>query len=492
MDVHFDTIVVGAGQAGLAMSHHLQARGRDHVVLERHRIAERWRTERWDSLAFQMPNSTLSLPGMTYAGDDPDGFALHGDIVTFIEDYSARIAAPVRTGVNVAALRPDTDGKGYRLETSDGPMSARNVVIATGPFQRARIPDIAAEVPPSICQTDAIRYQSPKALPDGAVLVVGSGASGSQIADELLRSGRRVYLSLGRHRYAPRRYRGRDVIWWLDALGRFDVPVDTFPNRTYPPPTVMTGVDGGYDLYPRQIGCDGAILLGRVVGIADGRIFLADDANQLLDQADKSCTDFILAADALADSLGLPPTEGDVPPLQAQPPVRPILSLDLRDAGVTSIVWTTGYGLDFGWIKLPVLDALGLPLQNRGVTRHPGLYFLGTPLDAHVQVGFAVLRRSGRSLSGRTYRRHWRVGVTRRDGALPRKCNSGPGSGACVAAPKVRRDWPGVRLVDALARKNDWAKSCATDTASMTCALDPTLSVCQSMKRRGDVYPLWR
>lgn len=373
----FDTVVIGAGQAGLAMSHHLQVRGRDHVILERHRIAERWRTERWDSLTFQMPNSTLSLPGMAYGGDDPDGFALHGDIVAFIEAYAARIAAPVRIGVNVEVLRHDTEGKGYRLETSDGPMSTRNVVVATGPFQRARLPATASQISPSIFQTDAIRYKSPKSLPDGAVLVVGSGSSGSQIADELLRSGRRVYLSLGRHRYVPRRFRGRDIIWWFDALGRFDVPVDTFPNRNYPPPTVMTGVDGGYDLCPRRIGSDGAILLGRVVGMADGHIRLADDANQLLNQADMSCTEFILAAKALGDNMGLPPIDDEVPSLKAGPPVRSILSLDLKDVGVTSIIWTTGYSLDFGWIKLPVLDTHGQPLQNRGVTRYPGLYFLG-------------------------------------------------------------------------------------------------------------------
>jgi putative flavoprotein involved in K+ transport len=191
----------------------------------------------------------------------------------------------------------------------------------------------------------------------------------------LLRSGRTVYLSLGRHRYTPRRYRGKDVIWWFSVLGRFDVPVDTFPNRKYPPPTVMTGVAGGYDLYPARMGAEGAILVGRVVGIADGRIFLADDANLLLDQADKSCSDFIAAADDFAERMELPAADRMAPPPHL--PVRPILSLDLNAAGITGIVWATGYYLDFDWVKLPIFDTSGQPLQDRGVTRCPGVYFLG-------------------------------------------------------------------------------------------------------------------
>jgi putative flavoprotein involved in K+ transport len=377
MTAHHDTIIVGAGQAGLAMSYHLRTRGRDQVLLERHRIAERWRTERWDSLAFQMPNCTLSLPGLDYSGDDPDGFAHHEDILRFIETYAVEIRAPVRSGVTVKALRRGTGSGRYDLETSTGPVSANNVVIATGPFQRPKIPKIAAVAPESVFQTDPTQYKSPKSLPDGAVLVVGSGASGCQIADELLRSGSRVYLSLGRHRYAPRRYRGRDVIWWLDALGRFDVPVDSFPDRRYPPPIVITGFAGGYDLYPRRLGSEGAVLLGRVIGIDDGRIYLADDANPLLEHADNSCADFISAADNLGDSIGVPATDGDAPPPHPHPPVKPIQSLDLHDEGISSIVWATGYDFDFDWVKLPVLDPSGAPVQTRGITQCPGVYFLG-------------------------------------------------------------------------------------------------------------------
>lgn len=376
MPVDHETVIVGAGQAGLAMSGHLRRRGRDHVVLERGQIGGRWRGDRWDSLAFQMPNWTLELPGMPYEGSDPEGFALHGEILRFIEAYAARIEAPVREGVEVTALRAREEADGYVLETSAGRVQALNVVIATGPFHHPVIPGCAAALPPEVFQTDALRYRAPDQLPEGAVLVVGSGSSGTQIADELLRAGRKVFLSLGRHRYAPRTYRGRDVIWWFDRLGRFDVPIDAFPDRRHPPPTVMTGVDGGYDLYPRLLGTQGAVLVGRVTAVAEGQVMLADDANRLLDEADRACGEFIAAADALAWTVGLPPDRGGTWP-RAAGPVAPVPSLDIAAEGIAAVVWAVGYGTDHGWVKLPVLDAGGRPLHQRGVTACSGVYFLG-------------------------------------------------------------------------------------------------------------------
>ena len=250
MPEHHDTVIIGAGQAGLVMSYHLRERGREHILLERHRVAERWRTERWDSLRFQLPNRWLTLPGKPYRGADPDGFSHYSDVIRFIEDYSAEIDAPVHAGVEVRKLERDARWGGYALETNRGKINARHVVIATGPFQRPQLAEFATDIPADIQQTHASRYRNPGELQDGAVLVVGSGNSGCQIADELLRDGRRVFLSVSRHSRVPRNYRGKDIIWWYDALGYFDVDIETLPGKRYPPPTIMTGVDGGYDLSP--------------------------------------------------------------------------------------------------------------------------------------------------------------------------------------------------------------------------------------------------
>jgi len=374
-----DTVIIGGGQAGLAMSYHLRQRGREHIILERHRVAERWRTERWDSLRFQLPNSWLELPGKSYAGSDPDGFVHHSDVLRFIVDYAAEIAAPVRTGVEVTNLSRDESNGDYALETSDGQIHAQHVVIATGPFQRSLIPDCSRAVPSSIYQTDAVHYRNPASLPPGAVLIAGSGNSGCQIADELLQGGRRVFLAIGRHRRVPRRYRGKDVIWWYENLGRFDVNIDTFPSRTYPPTIIITGVNGGYDLDPRRLGHAGVTLLGRMLGIADGALALADDVDQLLAAADKSCAGFIEEAEALATTKSM---SSELQPKDEPAPLPPlrfdgIRKLNLREENIGTIIWANGYGYNFDWLKLPIIDANGAPIQQRGVTACPGVYFLG-------------------------------------------------------------------------------------------------------------------
>jgi len=375
----YDTVIVGGGQAGLAMSYHLRQRGREHIILERRRVAERWRTERWDSLRFQLPNSWLELPGKPYAGTDPNGFTHHSDVVRFIVDYAAEIAAPVRTGVEVTSLSADEGNGGYSLETTDGQINARHVVIATGPFQRPMIPGYSRALPSSVYQTDTIHYRNPAKLPPGAVLVVGTGNSGCQIADELLRSGRRVFLAVSRHSRAPRRYRGKDIIWWYENLGRFDVNIDTFPGRRYPPTSIMTGVNGGYDLDPRRLGIAGVSLLGRVLGTNDGTLALADDAEKLLAAADQSYEAFIEAADKLAATPAMRSELGDTEVPAPLPPVSvdDIRTLNIREENIGTIIWANGYDFGFGWVKLPILDAKGTPHQQRGVTACPGVYFLG-------------------------------------------------------------------------------------------------------------------
>jgi putative flavoprotein involved in K+ transport len=378
MREHHEVVVIGGGQAGLAMSAVLRQHGREHVVLERRRIGERWRSERWDSLRFQFPNWTLRLPEYVYAGDDPDGFAHYREILGMIEGYAARIRAPVREHSEVVGLAEDGDG-GFVVSLSDGSLLARRVVVATGPFQRPLVPSMAREVSPSVLQTDPTRYRGPGQLPEGAVLVVGSGASGCQIADELHSAGRRVFLSVSRHRRAPRRFRGKDIYYWMEKLGRFTQTIDTFPGRQWPPSTVVTGVAGGYDVNVRQMAADGVTVVGRVLGISGGTAGIKANANQVLDESDQAYAGFLAAAREFAAAAvheGLSEDQ-PAPPSTLPASIAEVDSLDLAKEKVRAIIWATGYSYDYGWLKLPVFDELGRPAQQRGVTRFPGLYFLG-------------------------------------------------------------------------------------------------------------------
>jgi putative flavoprotein involved in K+ transport len=375
-----DTIVIGGGPAGLAMSTVLQRCGHEHIVLERRRVGERWRTERWDSLRFQFPNWSIQLPGYSYPGDDPDGFAHYREIVRVVEHYAASSRAPVREHTEVVGVAEDADGKGFVVSLVDGSIQARRVVLATGPFQRPFIPPMAHDVSPSVLQTDPTGYRNPQELPDGAVLVVGSGASGCQIADELLQAGRRVFLSVSRHRRAPRRFRGKDVYWWLEKLGRFDQTIDTFPDRRSPPSTVITGVNGGYDIDVRRMAADGVTVVGRVVGASERKVALAANANAILEEADQAYASFLSAAREFVTKAKLQGElagESRADPLPLPAALEERDSLDLDRENITTILWATGYAHDYGWAKLPVFADGGRPVQNRGVTQVPGLYFLG-------------------------------------------------------------------------------------------------------------------
>lgn len=379
MQEHLDTVVIGGGQAGLAMSAVLQQDRREHVVLERQRVGERWRTERWDSLRFQFPNWTLQLPGYAYQGDDPDGFAHYGEIVRIIEDYAASTHASVRENTEVVGLMEDDHHKGFVVLLADGALHAKRVVVATGPFQHPLIPILSRHVVPSVFQTDPTRYRSPGELPAGAVLVVGSGASGCQIAEELLHAGRRVYLSVSRHRRAPRVFRGKDIYWWLEKLGRFAQTIDGFPGRQWPPSVVITGVSGGHDVNVRQLAADGVEVVGRVVGASGGTLAMQAGTNQILDAADKAYEDFLSAArEFVAKGAGEELAEEQLTePTGLPAAVDEVNTLDLVRENITAIIWTTGYAYDLGWVKVPVFDERGRPVQQRGVTQRPGLYFLG-------------------------------------------------------------------------------------------------------------------
>jgi putative flavoprotein involved in K+ transport len=373
----YDAVIIGGGQAGLAMSRVLHDVGREHVILERARVAERWRSERWDTLRFQFPNWTIELPGDRYSGEDPDAFAGADEIAKVLERYALSNSAPVIEGCEVTALERDPSTNDLVLATSNGEVKAANVVVATGPFQRPAIPPLSHHLPEHILQLDPTRYRRPDNLPPGAVLVVGSGASGAQIADDLLRAGRTVYLSVSSHRRVPRRFRGKDIFWWLEKLGRFALTVDDLPGRRRPTGILVTGVDGGYDLSMFGLAADGVVLAGHLTGVTDDRVSFADDVAESLHKADQAYLDFFAAARIAASDIETDLAPDDGPPPTVERSMSGLRSLDLEGQAVGTVIWATGYEYAYEWLHLPVLDERGSPIQRRGVTSEPGLYLLG-------------------------------------------------------------------------------------------------------------------
>ena len=372
-----EALVVGGGQAGVAMSEHLGSHGVPHLVLERGRIAERWRSERWDSLVANGPAWHDRFPGMEYRSD-PDGFPSKEEIADYFVAYAGKINAPVRCGVNVTEVRRLEGRSGFRVETSDGAFHAKYVVAATGPFQRPIIPAI---VPgdAGIVQIHSNAYRNPDQLPAGAVLVVGGGSSGVQIADELLRAGRRVYLSVSSHGRPPRSYRGRDFVWWLGVLNKWDM--EALPGSQHTT-IAVSGAEGGQTVDFRRLAEQGMTLLGTTKSFADGVLAFAADLTGNLAKGDEDHRSLLDEADAYVRDNGV-----DLPEEPAARETRPdpscvtdpTLALNVADAGIGSIVWATGFALDFSWIKTAAVDANGQPVHRRGVSAEPGVYFLGLP-----------------------------------------------------------------------------------------------------------------
>lgn len=373
-----EVLVVGAGQAGVAMSEHLSNCGTPHLVLERHRIAERWRSERWDSLVANGPAWHDRFPGLEFSGDS-GAFPHKEAMADYFVAYAKKIASPIRCGVEVKAVRKNVGRPGFCAETTDGIIEANYVVAATGPFQRPVIPAVVS-ADAGVLQIHSNTYRNPGQLPDGAVLVVGAGSSGTQIADELLRAGRRVFLSVGPHDRLPRRYRDRDYCWWLGVLGEWDVitPPQGREHVTIP----VSGAYGGETIDFRNLAARGIMLVGVTEAFNDGVMHFAADLAVNIARGDASYLSMLDRADAYAARNGLDlPEELEARKMRPDPSCMtdPILELNLAKAGVTSIVWATGYAVDFGWLPAGALDAKGRPKHMRGVSTEPGIYFLGLP-----------------------------------------------------------------------------------------------------------------
>jgi putative flavoprotein involved in K+ transport len=376
MPERVETIVIGSGQAGLATSYFLGRLGREHAVLERGRVGETWRSQRWDGFYLNTPNWALQLPGFPYRGSDPDGFAPLAEVISYLEDYAAAIGAPVREEVNVARVR--RADQRFLVETGHELLEADNVVVTTGAYQRPTPIPLARAVPDDIVQLHTSEYRRPEQLPDGGVLVVGSGQSGCQIAEELLASGGKVYLSVGRCPWFPRRYRGRELVHWLIETGMADETLAALPSPaarlTCNPP--VSGNDGGHDCNPQWLARRGAILLGRIEGFEDGLARIGPNLAESLANGDTFVASYKRRVDKYVRSSGLDVPEPE-PEEEEDAPLPEIEELDLRAEGVTTVLWANGFRPDHDWIEGVEKDEQGWPVQEQGVSPVPGLFFVG-------------------------------------------------------------------------------------------------------------------
>lgn len=374
-----DTLVVGAGQAGIALCEHLGQQGVPFLVLEKSRIAEAWRRSRWDALVTNGPVWHDRFPNLEFNGDAPDAFVGKDRVADYIEEYATMVNAPVRTGVEVLSAEPFKDRAGFHVETSEGVIEATRIVSATGAFQHPVIPPIVPK-DAGVHQMHSAEYRNPAKLADGAVMVVGAGSSGAQIADELNRSGRKVFLSVGPHDRPPRRYRDRDFVWWLGVLGLWDMAAQK-PGTEHVTISV-SGAYGGHTMDFRRLAGEGVTLLGMANTYENGALTFADDVCKNVDAGDANYNQLLDHADAYVAAMGLDlPLDPDARAVFPDPAslTNPIDRLDFAAEGITTIIWATGYKQDFGWLKVDAFDEKGAPIHQRGVSKKPGLYFLGLP-----------------------------------------------------------------------------------------------------------------
>lgn len=381
--IHRPVVVIGGGQAGLSMSWWLTHRNIDHVVLERDRVATEWRNRRWDSFCLVTPNWQCQLPGFPYSGGNPDGFIVRDEIVQYLEKFVASFDPPLVEGVSVTRLRGRGDGT-FEVRTDRGTITADQVVVATGPYQVPRIPRLAERVPEGILQLHSSQYKNSATLPEGAVLVVGTGQSGCQIAEDLHIDGRTVHLATGTAPRVARWYRGRDAVAWLDDMGTYTRGIDRFDDADavrFRANHYVTGRDGGHDIDLRVFAKEGMGLHGRLTGISNGRLTFGRDLRANLDGADEVSESIKGSIDAYIEANGIyaPAEAGYTPVWEPGPEAENPPDLDLEAAGITTVIWSTGYGRDDRWIELPIFNGRGYPTHHRGVTTQPGLYFIGLP-----------------------------------------------------------------------------------------------------------------
>lgn len=378
MTCSVDTIIIGGGQAGLSVSYYLTKNNRSHIVLEQAAQAgNAWRNYRWDSFTFVTPNWTIKLPGAEYDGNDPDGYLPRNEIVKYFENYILKYSLPVRFNEKVLSVEKQ-NGK-FLITTNNNIYKSGNVVIATGSFQKPKLPIFSNNISSDILQLHSTEYRNPSQLPDGNVLVVGSAQSGCQITEDLRKAGRKVFLSTGKVGRLPRRWRGKDIIIWVDKIGMFDESVNELPSpqAKFAPNPQLTGVDGGYTINLHQFARDGVTLLGRLLNVENGKAIFDSDLIENLKKIDSFESEVIKFIDDTIDKSGDNAPKETLPDLQDGYHSEIITELDLKENNITTVIWACGFSFDYSIVKLPVFDEAGYPLHKNGVTEIPGLYFVG-------------------------------------------------------------------------------------------------------------------
>lgn len=381
MQSHFPVVIVGGGQAGLSISYCLQQRGIDNVIFEKNKIADSWASKRWDSFCLVTPNWQCTLPGYHYKGSDPNGFMQRDEIVQYVRDYAESFGPCIKEGVSVLGVRRHEQRKVFEVSTSIGTYTADQVVVAIGGYHQVKVPRMAERLPEGVVQLHSSEYKNVQALPAGEVMVVGTGQSGCQIAEDLHLAGRQVHLCVGGAPRSPREYRGRDVVDWLDQMGYYDMAIDDHPQKESVRTKTnhyVTGRGGGREIDLRQFATEGMRLYGRLNSIQRSQLTFKGDLKANLDYADSVAESIKKTIDKYIEESQIDaPTEPEYTP--SWQPTAPLASLDITEAGIKSVIWCTGYHLDFSWIEVPAFDGKGYPGHDRGVSEVEGLYFLGLP-----------------------------------------------------------------------------------------------------------------